>query len=150
MQPHGATRLLAIQWRSEDWRVHSGHYGSMANATDNFRVCAEWAADRIVATMTAQRLESAFIATDLRSGSSGTYEVGGAQQEALRTLHERVPRLRNTQMHEFIDAIPDSGVRANVEVYAVHSCVLAHAVVVLLLIAPHPSTRRLRSARKLA
>ena len=118
MQPHGATRLLAIKWRSEDWRVHSGHYGSVANATDNFRVCAGWAADRIMATMAAQRLETAFIATDLRSGSSGTYLIGGAQQEALRTLHERVPHLRNTQMHEFIDAIPDSGVRANVEVGA--------------------------------
>jgi len=65
--------------------------------------------------MAAHRLERAFIATDLRFGSSGTYQVGSAQQAALDTLYAAVPTLRNAQMHEFIDAIPDSGVRSNVE-----------------------------------
>ena len=55
------------------------------------------------------------LATDLRGGASGTYITGAAQTEALRILYDAVPRLRNTKLREFVDAIPDAGVRANVE-----------------------------------
>eukprot|EP00966_Prymnesium_polylepis_P163800 3786663-Prymnesium_polylepis.1 len=98
MAPHGATRLLAIQWRSEDWRVHSGQYGAVANATDNFRTCAGWAAERIGAMMAAHRLERAFIATDLRFGSSGVAPLRWAHgaahspRVARRTRPRRLPR----------------------------------------------------------
>jgi hypothetical protein len=77
--------------------------------------CADWAAERIKTVMRQQHLQYAFIATDLRSGSSGTYEVGDAQTDALQKLEVKVPQLRNTELHAFIDAIPDTGVRSNVE-----------------------------------
>ena len=60
-------------------------------------------------------LTEAFLATDLRVGASGTYIAGKAQAEALRVLYRAVPRMRNTKLRAFIDAIPDAGVRANLE-----------------------------------
>ena len=65
--------------------------------------------------MAAHNLTEAFLATDLRGGASVTYAAGAAQAEALRVLYAAVPTLRNTRLRLFIDAIPDAGVRANVE-----------------------------------
>ena len=77
--------------------------------------CAGWAVERIRGAMAEHGLTDAFLATDLRSGASGTYAVGPAQAEALRVLHASVPSLDNSRLRAFIDAIPDAGVRANVE-----------------------------------
>ena len=52
--------------------------------------------------------------TDLHAGASGTYAVGPAQETALRALRSAVPAMDNARLREFLDAIPDTGVRANV------------------------------------
>jgi hypothetical protein len=65
--------------------------------------------------MRKHNLSEAFLATDLRVGASGTYISGRAQESALRLLHRAVPTMRHAKLRAFIDAIPDAGVRANLE-----------------------------------
>ena len=116
MDPAGGNglRFLAVQWRSEDWQKQVPKTVDPASP-EALRPCANWAASRITAEMRKHNLTGAFLATDLRVGASGTYISGKAQAEALRVLHKAVPSLRNSKLRAFIDAIPDAGVRANVE-----------------------------------
>lgn len=107
-------RFLAVQWRSEDWQKQLPKSIDPASP-DALRGCANWAAARIRDEMRKHNLTEAFLATDLRVGASGTYISGRAQSEALSVLHRAVPRMRHTKLRAFIDAIPDAGVRANVE-----------------------------------
>ena len=115
MDPQAGGRFLAVQWRSEDWQKQVRSYGGDPSAPDALHACARWAAAHIREEMAARNLTEAYLATDLREGASGTYAVGVAQAEALRLLYQAVPRLNNPRLRAFIDAIPDAGVRANVE-----------------------------------
>ena len=113
MDPAAGGRFLAVQWRSEDW--HKQLKGVDSSSPTALQDCAHWAAARVLTFMAKHNLSEAYLATDLRGGASGTYATGVAQAEALRILHTSVPRLQNPRLREFIDAIPDAGVRANVE-----------------------------------
>ena len=115
MDPHAKGRFLAVQWRSEDWQKQVRGGASAAAAPDALRPCAQWAVQRILSEMRQRNLSEAFLATDLRGGASGTYATGAAQADALRMLHRAVPSMRNERLRSFIDAIPDAGVRANLE-----------------------------------
>ena len=115
MDPEANGRFLAVQWRSEDWQKQVRGGASAAAAPDALRPCAQWAAARIKAEMAKHNLTEAFLATDLRGGASGTYATGAAQADALRVLHRAVPSMRNERLRAFLDAIPDAGVRANLE-----------------------------------
>lgn len=64
---HASDDLLRFFfWGGGDFSGPSG-----VNHTLNLQRCAEWAADNILRTMQSGRLVSAFLATDLRVGSSG-------------------------------------------------------------------------------
>ena len=114
MDPAANGRFLAVQWRSEDWQKQL-RGGADHSSADALKPCAEWAVSHIRSEMKARGLTQAFLATDLRDGASGTYATGKAQEEALRILYQAVPSLRNEKLRDFIDAIPDAGVRANLE-----------------------------------
>ena len=114
MDPSARGRFLAVQWRSEDWHRQLPKSVDPAHP-DALRPCATWAAARIAEEMRRHNLTEAFLATDLFAGASGTYIGGKAQAEALRVLHRAVPSMRHAKLRAFIDAIPDAGVRANLE-----------------------------------
>ena len=105
-------RLLQVQLGSADSERRKR---AVANESHTMRQCALWAAQRIRVVMATHGLTQAFLATDLRAGTSTTYENGAAQLEALTALEEAVPPLRNDRLRGLLDAIADTGVRAGVE-----------------------------------
>ena len=124
LPPAARGRYLAVQWRTEDWHVPYGR-GRHANASAAPKLnhtaaaalleCAGWAAERVLETMAQHRLTEVVLATDLRRGSSGTYDHSDAQEAALSALEAAVPALRATRRRWLLDGIPDTGVRASVE-----------------------------------
>lgn len=113
--PGADGRFLAIQWRSEDW--HRQLRGGDANASDPEALmpCAEWAASHARAIMAKHNISRVFLASDLYAGASGTYVYKKPQKLALNYLHRTLPGLHQPRLRAFLDAIPDSGVRSNVE-----------------------------------
>ena len=104
--------LLQVQLGSADSERRKR---AVANESHTMRQCALWAAQRIRGVMAARGLSQVILATDLRAGTSTTYENGAAQLEALTALEEAVPPLRNDRLRGLLDAISDTGIRAGVE-----------------------------------
>ncbi|KAL3931004.1 MAG: hypothetical protein SGPRY_001303 [Prymnesium sp.] len=113
--------LLAVQWRSEDWEYNDKpRPNEVANysVVESLSRCALWAARRVRGVMRSHGLRLVFLATDLRPGASGSYiggERGSVALEALRRFERMVPEARQPYLRGLIDAIPDAGVRSNLE-----------------------------------
>jgi len=117
--PDAASKLLAVQWRTEDWEHNVADRAQRYNSSerDSLLRCSIWAARRIRTVMAEHGLTHVFVATDLRTGASSTYY--GARRPAaiaaLRRLESAVPAARGGHLRAFLNALPDAGVRANLE-----------------------------------
>ena len=119
MAEEPGARLLAVQWRTEDWE-HNEPNGSAAynsSSAASLTACAGWVARRLQRAMAQHRLTAVFVATDLRAGASGSY--AGARRPAARAallrLERLLPAVRQPRLNALIGTLPDSGMRANLE-----------------------------------